>query len=200
MKSTNPRILTGVVTSNKADKTITVKIERKVKHPLYGKVVKRASKVHAHDENNSASIGDIVSVKECRPISKTKTWVLVSDEIPQTVEDDRLIDVSVAAAVQLGFYEKGLAKVHVEVLDIEAGTVSYTIEVGRFADNQSALALLVELRNKIDFESEKIRVKPISGSSYGIEIGPIYRKRNLEKIESLMKVMDVPSVRVFLKD
>ncbi len=87
MKSTNPRILTGVVTSNKADKTITVKIERKVKHPLYGKVVKKASKVHAHDENNSASIGDIVSVKECRPISKTKTWVLVSDEMPQTVED-----------------------------------------------------------------------------------------------------------------
>ena len=87
MKSTNPRILTGVVTSNKADKTITVKIERKVKHPLYGKVVKRASKVHAHDENNSASVGDIVSVKECRPISKTKTWVLVSDEMPQTVED-----------------------------------------------------------------------------------------------------------------
>ena len=87
MKSTNPRILTGVVTSNKADKTITVKIERKVKHPLYGKVVQRASKVHAHDENNSASIGDIVSVKECRPISKTKTWVLVSDEMPQTVED-----------------------------------------------------------------------------------------------------------------
>ena len=87
MKSTNPRILTGVVTSNKADKTITVKIERKVKHPLYGKVVKRASKVHAHDENNSASIVDIVSVKECRPISKTKTWVLVSDEMPQTVED-----------------------------------------------------------------------------------------------------------------
>ena len=87
MKSTTPRILTGVVTSNKADKTITVKIERKVKHPLYGKVVKRASKVHAHDESNSASIGDIVSVKECRPISKTKTWVLVSDEMPQTVED-----------------------------------------------------------------------------------------------------------------
>ena len=87
MKSTNPRVLTGVVTSNKADKTITVKIERKVKHPLYGKVVKRASKVHAHDENNSASIGDIVSVKECRPISKTKTWILVSDEMPETVED-----------------------------------------------------------------------------------------------------------------
>ena len=87
MRSTNPRILTGVVTSNKADKTITVKIERKVKHPLYGKVVKRATKVHAHDENNSASIGDIVSVKECRPISKTKTWILVSDDMTRTVED-----------------------------------------------------------------------------------------------------------------
>ena len=87
MESTNPRILTGVVTSNKADKTITVKIERKVKHPLYGKVIKRATKVHAHDENNTAVIGDIVSVKECRPFSKTKTWVLVSDEVPSVKED-----------------------------------------------------------------------------------------------------------------
>ena len=87
MESTNPRILTGVVTSNRADKTITVKIERKVKHPLYGKVIKRATKVHAHDENNTATIGDIVSVKECRPFSKTKTWVLVSDEVPSVKED-----------------------------------------------------------------------------------------------------------------
>ncbi len=87
MESTNPRILTGVVTSNKADKTITVKIERKVKHPLYGKVIKRATKVHAHDENNTATIGDIVSVKECRPFSKTKTWVLVSDEVTSVKED-----------------------------------------------------------------------------------------------------------------
>ena len=87
MKTTNPRILTGVVTSDKADRTITVKIERKVKHPLYGKVVKRASKVHAHDENNTASIGDIVSVKECRPISKTKTWVLVSEDSTTAEED-----------------------------------------------------------------------------------------------------------------
>ena len=79
MDTTNPRILTGIVTSNKADKTVTVKIERKVKHPLYGKVIKRATKVHAHDENNIASIGDVVSVKECRPLSKTKTWTLVSD-------------------------------------------------------------------------------------------------------------------------
>lgn len=79
MEATNPRVLTGVVTSDKADKTITVKVERKVKHPLYGKVIKRATKVHAHDETNSASIGDIVSVRECRPISKSKTWMLVDN-------------------------------------------------------------------------------------------------------------------------
>ena len=89
MKSTNPRILTGIVTSNKADKTITVKIERKVKHPLYGKVIKRATKVHAHDENNDASIGDIVSVKECRPISKTKTWTLISDVSKDSINEEK---------------------------------------------------------------------------------------------------------------
>ena len=88
MESTNPRILTGVVTSDKANKTITVKIERKVKHPLYGKVIKRATKVHAHDENNNASIGDVVSVKECRPISKNKTWILVSDKTTEIKENE----------------------------------------------------------------------------------------------------------------
>ena len=88
METTNPRILTGIVTSDKADKTITVKVERKVKHPLYGKVVKRATKVHAHDENNVASIGDIVSVKECRPISKKTTWVLVSNELVTDVSQE----------------------------------------------------------------------------------------------------------------
>ena len=88
METTNPRILTGIVTSNKADKTVTVKIERKVKHPLYGKVIKRATKVHAHDENNNASIGDVVSVKECRPLSKTKTWTLVSDSSNKSSEEN----------------------------------------------------------------------------------------------------------------
>ena len=88
METTNPRILTGIVTSDKADKTITVKVERKVKHPLYGKDVKRATKVHAHDEENIASIGDIVSVKECRPISKKKTWILVSNEVVTDVSQE----------------------------------------------------------------------------------------------------------------
>ena len=79
MSESNPRVLTGVVTSNKADKTITVKIERKVKHPLYGKIVKVSSKVHAHDELNKTQEGDTVTVKECRPISKSKTWILVDE-------------------------------------------------------------------------------------------------------------------------
>jgi small subunit ribosomal protein S17 len=57
-----------------------VKVERKVRHPLYGKIMKRTTKVHAHDESNDASIGDIVTVKECRPISKNKTWVLVTNQ------------------------------------------------------------------------------------------------------------------------
>jgi small subunit ribosomal protein S17 len=76
MENKNPRILSGVVVSNKADKTITVKVERKVKHPLYGKIMRRSTKVHAHDENNIANIGDFVSVKECKPFYKTKTWIL----------------------------------------------------------------------------------------------------------------------------
>nr|WP_317129401.1 30S ribosomal protein S17 [Flaviaesturariibacter aridisoli] len=67
----------GVVTSNKMTKTITVAVERKVKHPIYGKFVKKTSKFHAHDDKNEASIGDVVRIMETRPLSKTKRWRLV---------------------------------------------------------------------------------------------------------------------------
>ena len=67
----------GVVSSNKMDKTITVNVERKVKHPLYGKFVKKTTKFHAHDEKNECSIGDTVKIMESRPLSKTKRWRLV---------------------------------------------------------------------------------------------------------------------------
>ncbi|ORU92336.1 MAG: 30S ribosomal protein S17 [Cycloclasticus sp. symbiont of Poecilosclerida sp. N] len=70
------RTISGVVTSNKADKSITVKVTRQVKHPLYGKVIKRTTKFNAHDEENMCSEGDIVSLVSCRPISKSKTWKL----------------------------------------------------------------------------------------------------------------------------
>lgn len=71
------RTQTGRVVSDKMDKTITVLIERKVKHPLYGKFIRRSSKLHAHDEANSCKEGDIVVVEQCPPISKSKTWRLV---------------------------------------------------------------------------------------------------------------------------
>ncbi len=71
------KIRTGVVTSNKMDKTVTVAVERKVKHPIYGKFVKKTTKFHAHDEKNECSIGDLVKIMESRPLSKTKRWRLV---------------------------------------------------------------------------------------------------------------------------
>lgn len=71
------KIRVGVVSSNKMDKTITVNVERKVKHPLYGKFLKKTTKFHAHDENNECSIGDTVKIMEARPMSKTKRWRLV---------------------------------------------------------------------------------------------------------------------------
>jgi small subunit ribosomal protein S17 len=67
----------GVVTSNRMDKTVTVAVERKVKHPIYGKFVKKTTKFHAHDEKNECTIGDTVRIMETRPLSKTKRWRLV---------------------------------------------------------------------------------------------------------------------------
>lgn len=78
MSETNTRTVTGQVVSNKADKTVTVMVERRVQHPIYGKFVKRSTKLHAHDESNDCQIGDTVTIEECRPLSKSKTWRLVS--------------------------------------------------------------------------------------------------------------------------
>ena len=72
------RVVSGTVVSSKMDKSIVVLVERRVKHPVYGKFITRSSKLHAHDANNECREGDKVTVKEVRPISKTKTWALVS--------------------------------------------------------------------------------------------------------------------------
>lgn len=77
MSEVKIRTLQGKVISAKMDKSIVVAIERKVKHPLYGKFMKRTTKIHAHDETNQCNEGDIVSITECRPLSKTKSWTLV---------------------------------------------------------------------------------------------------------------------------
>ena len=71
------RRLTGRVVSDAMDKTITVLVERRVQHPLYGKFIRRSTKIHAHDEANECSQGDLVTVEQCRPLSKTKTWRLL---------------------------------------------------------------------------------------------------------------------------
>ena len=72
----NVRTLQGKVVSDKMDKTVTVLVERKVKHPLYGKIIRLSTKSHAHDENNQYGIGDVVVIAESRPLSKTKSWVV----------------------------------------------------------------------------------------------------------------------------
>ncbi len=77
----NPRAVSGVVVSDRMSKSITVKIERRVKHPVYGKFVRKSTKIHAHDEENQCQVGDTVTVVECRPISKTKTWTLQSIDV-----------------------------------------------------------------------------------------------------------------------
>jgi len=76
-QQSNARKLTGRVVSDKMNKTVTVLVERKVKHPLYGKFVRRSKKYHAHDENNEFHPGDLVLIEETRPMSRTKTWKVV---------------------------------------------------------------------------------------------------------------------------
>ncbi|WP_227429909.1 30S ribosomal protein S17 [Psychrobacter sp. I-STPA6b] len=77
-------VVTGKVVSNKMDKSITVLVERQIRHPMYGKQIRRSTKIKAHDENNICQQGDIVRIKETRPISKTKAWTLV--DVVESVE------------------------------------------------------------------------------------------------------------------
>lgn len=74
------RVLKGVVVSDKQDKTVTVRVERQIKHPVYGKVIRRSKKYAAHDEANACKVGDLVSIRECVPISKRKTWEVVGED------------------------------------------------------------------------------------------------------------------------
>lgn len=80
------RALTGTVVSDKMNKTVTVLVERKVKHPLYGKIIRLSKKYHAHDENNEFHPGDVVVIEECRPLSRTKAW-----KVTKLVEKARLV-------------------------------------------------------------------------------------------------------------
>ncbi len=79
------RSASGTVVSNRMDKTITVIVERRIKHPLYGKYIKRSKKIHAHDEENQCQEGDLVTIEETQPISKTKSWKLSSIDRKATI-------------------------------------------------------------------------------------------------------------------
>ena len=95
------RILIGTVVSDKTDKTVTVNVERKERHPLYGKIIRRSKKYHAHDEDNAFKPGDVVRIEETRPISKTKTW-RVLDQVQagkgQAVEADLEVEAAGASS------------------------------------------------------------------------------------------------------
>ncbi len=80
IKDMPKRILQGVVVSDKQDKTVVVSVERQVMHPVYKKFVKKSKKFAAHDENNQYKVGDLVSIEECRPISKNKSWTVISSD------------------------------------------------------------------------------------------------------------------------
>ena len=80
MKEKITRQKTGIVVSSASDKTVTVLIERKVKHPLYKKILRRSTKLKAHDQDNDCKKGDLVTIEECRPLSKTKSWKLIRVE------------------------------------------------------------------------------------------------------------------------
>jgi small subunit ribosomal protein S17 len=77
-EAANKRTLTGRIVSDKMEKTVTVLVERRVKHPLYGKIIKRSKKYHAHDEKNEYHEGDMVRIEECRPLARTKAWRVIS--------------------------------------------------------------------------------------------------------------------------
>ena len=83
------RVLTGLIVSDKGDKTVVVNVERKVKHPLYGKIIRRSKKYHAHDEANEFKAGETVRIEETAPISKLKTWTVV-DRVNTHATPDRV--------------------------------------------------------------------------------------------------------------
>ena len=95
------RVLTGQIVSDKGDKTVVVNVERKVKHPLYGKIIRRSKKYHAHDEGNEFKPGDTVRIEETRPMSKTKTWKVL-DRVQagkgQAVEADLEVEAVAASS------------------------------------------------------------------------------------------------------
>jgi small subunit ribosomal protein S17 len=89
------RVLTGTVVSDKGDKTVVVRVERRVKHPLYGKIIKLSKKYHAHDEGNAFKLGEQVRIQECAPLSKLKSWTVLERVGAAPAIVDEIVDVDV---------------------------------------------------------------------------------------------------------
>ena len=94
------RVLTGTVVSDKGDKTVVVRVERRVKHPLYGKIIKLSKKYHAHDEGNAYKSGEQVRIEECAPVSKLKTWNVIDRVGAAPMQVDEIADVDVSKPVK----------------------------------------------------------------------------------------------------
>jgi len=96
------RVLTGTVVSDKGDKTVVVRVERRVKHPLYGKIIKLSKKYHAHDEGNAFKLGEQVRIEECAPVSKLKSWSVIErvGEAPAIVDEIKDVDLKPAPDVE----------------------------------------------------------------------------------------------------
>ena len=92
------RVLTGTIVSDKGDKTVVVRVERRVKHPLYGKIIKLSKKYHAHDEGNAFKLGEQVRIEECAPVSKLKSWNVLDrvGEAPAIVDEIKDVDLNPA--------------------------------------------------------------------------------------------------------
>jgi len=104
------RVLTGTVVSDKGDKTVVVRVERRVKHPLYGKIIKLSKKYHAHDEGNAFKLGEQVRIQECAPISKLKSWTVLDRVGAAPVVVDEIVEVDVSKPVTEPKAEKPAAK------------------------------------------------------------------------------------------
>ena len=104
------RVLTGTVVSDKAEKTVVVRVERRVKHPLYGKIIKLSKKYHAHDEGNAFKLGEQVRIQECAPISKLKTWTVLDRIGAAPAVVDEIVEVEVSKPVTEPKAEKPAAK------------------------------------------------------------------------------------------
>ena len=112
------RVLTGTVVSDKGDKTVVVRVERRVKHPLYGKIIKLSKKYHAHDEGNAFKAGEQVRIQECAPVSKLKTWTVLDRVGAAPVEVAEIIEGAVPdKPVKASKAAKGKAKAEPEAAE-----------------------------------------------------------------------------------